>query len=57
MMDYRIETKPDMLLTGFKRRFTGDPNEKQDQDHYKVLSAVRHPFSCLYKSALPMYLF
>ncbi|MBQ1820429.1 MAG: AraC family transcriptional regulator [Clostridia bacterium] len=34
MMDYRIETKPDMLLTGFKRRFTGDPNEKQDQDHY-----------------------
>lgn len=33
-MDYRIEEKAPMVLTGFKRRFTGDPNDKQDQDHY-----------------------
>ena len=32
-MNYRIEEKPEMLLTGFKRRFTGDPCDKQDQDH------------------------
>lgn len=34
MMNYRIEEKPAMLLTGYKRRFTGSPNDKQDQDHY-----------------------
>ena len=33
MMNYRIEEKPAMLLTGYKRRFTGSPNDKQDQDH------------------------
>ncbi len=33
-MDYRIEEKQQMILTGFKKRFTGDPNDKQDQDHY-----------------------
>lgn len=33
IMDYRIEEKPAMLLTGYKRRFTGDPNDKKDQDH------------------------
>lgn len=32
-MNYRIEEKPGMLLTGYKRRFTGSPNDKQDQDH------------------------
>ncbi len=32
-MNYRIEEKPEMLLTGFKRRFTGDPNDKGLQDH------------------------
>lgn len=34
VMNYRIEEKPAMLLTGFKRRFTGSPNDKKDQDHY-----------------------
>ena len=34
MMNYRIEEKPQMLLTGYKRRFSGSPNDKQDQDHY-----------------------
>lgn len=33
VMDYRIEEKPAMLLTGYKRRFTGDPNDKGMQDH------------------------
>ncbi len=33
IMNYRIEENPGMLLTGYKRRFTGSPNDKQDQDH------------------------
>ncbi len=33
IMNYRIEEKSAMLLTGYKRRFTGSPNDKQDQDH------------------------
>ena len=33
IMNYRIEEKNAMLLTGYKRRFTGSPNDKQDQDH------------------------
>lgn len=32
-MNYRIEEKPAMLLTGYKKRFTGDPNDKGLQDH------------------------
>lgn len=32
-MNYRIEGKSGMLLTGYKRRFTGSPNNKQEQDH------------------------
>lgn len=34
IMNYRIEEKPAMLLTGFKRRFAGSPNDKGMQDHY-----------------------
>lgn len=33
VMCYRIEEKPGMLLTGYKRRFRGSPNDKQEQDH------------------------
>ena len=32
-MNYKIEEKNAMVLTGYKRRFTGSPNDKQDQDH------------------------
>ena len=32
-MNYRIEEKPAIKLTGYKRRFIGSPNDKQDQDH------------------------
>ena len=34
IMNYRMEEKPAMILTGYKRRFTGSPNDKKDQDHY-----------------------
>ena len=33
IMNYRIEEKPELVLTGYKRRFTGSPNDKKDQDH------------------------
>ena len=33
IMNYRIEEKEAMVLTGYKRRFTGSPNDKQEQDH------------------------
>ncbi len=33
IMDYRIEEKPAMTLTGYKRRFTGGPHKKELQDH------------------------
>lgn len=33
VMNYRIEEKEAMVLTGYKRRFTGSPNDKQEQDH------------------------
>ena len=33
VMNYRIEEKPAMLLTGYKRHFSGSPNDKQEQDH------------------------
>ena len=33
IMNYRIEEKPGIVLTGFKKRFTGDPGEMKHQDH------------------------
>lgn len=33
VMNYKIEEKPAMLLTGYKKRFSGDPNDKGMQDH------------------------
>ncbi len=33
VMNYRIEEKPSMLLTGYKRRFSGEPNDMKYQDH------------------------
>lgn len=32
-MNYRIEERPEFTLTGFKRRFTGTPENRQKQDH------------------------
>lgn len=32
-MNYRLEEKPAMRLTGYKKRFTGDPSHKEMQDH------------------------
>lgn len=34
MMNYRIEKKPAMTLTGFKKRFEGTPLDRKDQDHH-----------------------
>lgn len=31
-MEYRIEEKPEMVLTGYKRFFTGTPAERADQE-------------------------
>lgn len=31
-MDYRMEEKPEMVLTGYKRFFTGDPGERSEQE-------------------------
>ena len=33
IMNYRIEEKPDIILTGFKKRFVGDPENMKMQDH------------------------
>ncbi len=33
VMNYKIERKDAMRLTGFRRHFSGDPNEKNSQDH------------------------
>ncbi len=33
MNNYRIEEKPAMLLTGYGKRFTGNPNDRGRQDH------------------------
>ncbi len=32
VMNYRIEDKPEMVLTGYKRRFTGTPAERSEQE-------------------------
>lgn len=34
VMDYRIEKKPALVLTGYKKRFTGVPGDRKSQDHY-----------------------
>lgn len=33
VMNYRIEEKPRMILTGFRKRFVGDPDDMKNQDH------------------------
>ncbi|MBQ7840647.1 MAG: helix-turn-helix transcriptional regulator [Lachnospiraceae bacterium] len=32
VMNYRVEKKPEMIFTGYKRRFTGTPAERMDQE-------------------------
>lgn len=32
IMDYRIEKKPEMVLTGYRRRFTGTPAARSEQE-------------------------
>lgn len=33
IMNYRIEHKPELILTGFKSRFSGTPDDMERQDH------------------------
>lgn len=33
IMNYRIENKPEIILTGFKKRFVGSPENMKHQDH------------------------
>ena len=44
VMNYRIEEKPAMLLTGYKRRFTGNPSDKKNQDHYFACETRAHQY-------------
>lgn len=32
IMNYRVEKKPELILTGYKRRFTGTPADRKDQE-------------------------
>lgn len=38
VMDYRIEEMEELVLTGFKRRFAGTPENRQRQDHDMAVS-------------------
>lgn len=38
IMNYRIEEKPEIILTGYKRRFTGSPIDREMQDHNFAVS-------------------
>jgi len=38
MMNYRIEKKPAMTLTGFRKRFEGNPLDRKQQDHHFWMS-------------------
>lgn len=33
VMNYRIEKKPQIVFTGYKKRFTGKPDERLEQEH------------------------
>ncbi len=43
-MNYRIEEKPEMVLTGYKRHFTGVPGEREEQekDMYVTTRAMQY---------------
>ena len=34
VMNYRIEEKPEMILTGYTTHFTGSPSDRYNQQHY-----------------------
>lgn len=38
IMNYKIEQKPQLVLTGFKKRFAGQPDDRQMQDHEFIIS-------------------
>ncbi len=44
VMNYRIEDKPEMVLTGYKRRFTGTPAERSEQEEKFYISTRVNQF-------------
>lgn len=44
-MNYRIEEKPEFILTGYKRHFTGFPGERAAQEEEMYVST--RPFQCI----------
>ena len=58
MMNYRMEERPDLHLTGFKQHFSGTPEDRQMQDHdfavstrlkQYVLQGLAHDCETLYE--------
>ncbi len=51
-MNYRIETKPEMILTGYKKRFAGAPGErlKQESDFYIMTRPLQFMLKGMKKS-------
>ena len=43
-MNYRIEEKPTMILTGYKRHFVGVPGEREDQECEMYVSTRPHQY-------------
>lgn len=52
MMDYRIEEKDEMILTGYKRHFVGVPGEREDQEEemYVKTRALQYILQALSRS-------
>jgi len=53
MMNYRIETKPAMVLTGYKRHFSGTPADRDEQEgnfymETRANQYILHGLSCDY---------
>ena len=46
-MNYRIEEKDEMILTGYKRRFNGIPGEREDQE--REMYVKTRPFQYIFK--------
>ena len=56
-MDFRIENKPELILTGFKRRFSGVPGERREQeiDFYTHTRALQYMLNGMSSHPETMY--
>ena len=57
MMDYRIEKKPELVFAGYKRRFSGTPAERSDQecDFYVNTRAEQHALAEMAHDSVTKY--